>query len=61
MDSETGANGLKRLMERMTAAGVVPDINQFDLSEQRAVYCVLRRRLSTQQPQPERGAEDEAR
>lgn len=36
---------LKRLAGRMAAAGMAPDIDSMDLSEQRAVYRALRRFL----------------
>ena len=43
MDEQGWQEDLQRLIARMAAAGMAPDIDSMDLSEQRAVYRVLRR------------------
>ena len=45
MDEPDELEDLKRVLERMAAAGMAPDIDSMDSSEQRAVYRVLRRLL----------------
>ena len=45
MDEPDELDDLKRVLERMAAAGVAPDIDSMDLNERRAVYRVLRKLL----------------
>lgn len=45
MNSTAWMDELNRLLARMAAVGLAPDIDSMDLSERRGVYCVLRRFL----------------
>lgn len=60
MTSAARPDDLERLLERMTVAGMAPDITSMDFSEQRAVLCALRRRLALPQPHPTQDTRDEA-
>lgn len=49
MNSAEWMDELNRLLARMAAIGLAPDIDSMNLNEQWGVYCVLRRLLDGSQ------------
>lgn len=54
----TWQDELSRLLARMKAVGLAPDIDSMDLSEQRAAYCVLRRLMQGRSTNNLRGGDE---